>query len=97
MNLLGSKVRELRESEGLLLRQVAAHIEVDTALMSKLERGERRAQREHVLKIADFLKADKDELILLWLADKIKDVIREEPLGIDALKFVEKNVTLEKK
>jgi len=92
MNLLGSKVRELRESEGLLLRQVAAHIEVDTALMSKLERGERRAQREHVLKIADFLKADKDELILLWLADKIKDVIREEPLGIDALKFVEKNL-----
>ena len=38
MNILGKRLRELREEQGLLLRQIAADLEVDTALMSKLEK-----------------------------------------------------------
>ncbi len=89
MNYLGNKIRELRETKGLLLRQVAAHIEVDTALVSKLERGERKAQREQISRIADFLEVKEDELLLLWLADKIMDDIQDEPQALEALKFVE--------
>mgnify|MGYP001333084677 CR=1 FL=1 len=66
MNYLGNKIRELRETKGLLLRQVAAHIEVDTALVSKLERGERKAQRDQISRIADFLKV-KEEFFLKFL------------------------------
>lgn len=91
-NYLGTKLRELRESKGLLLRQVAAQIEVDTALMSKLERGERRAQREHIIKIASILNAREDDLTVLWLADKIKDVIEDEPLAVRALKMLNKEI-----
>ena len=69
MNYLGNRLRELRESKGLLLRQVAAHIEVDTALVSKLERGERKAHKDQVLQIAVFLEAEEKELMLLWIAD----------------------------
>lgn len=89
MNYLGNKIRELRETKGLLLRQVAAHIEVDTALVSKLERGERKAQREQISRIADFLEVKEDELLLLWLADKIMGDIQDEPQALEALKFVE--------
>ncbi|MEX2335709.1 MAG: helix-turn-helix transcriptional regulator [Fulvivirga sp.] len=89
MNYLGNKIRELRETKGLLLRQVAANIEVDTALVSKLERGERKAHREQISKIADFLQVREDELFLLWLADKIMDDIQDEPQALEALKFVE--------
>jgi len=46
MSYLGQKIRETREKQNLLLRQVAAHIEVDTALMSKAERGERNLNRD---------------------------------------------------
>lgn len=90
MNYLGNKVRELRETKGILMRQVAAFIEVDTALISKLERGERKAQRDQITKIAQFLEADEKELTLLWLADRITDDIKDEPQAIEALKFVEK-------
>jgi transcriptional regulator with XRE-family HTH domain len=93
MNILGKKLRELRERKGLLLRQIAAELEVDTALMSKLERGERRAQREHIKQLASILKVEEDKLVILWLADKIKDVVRNEPLALEALQLVEQEIT----
>jgi transcriptional regulator with XRE-family HTH domain len=95
MNILGKRLRELREEKGLLLRQIAADLEVDTALMSKLERGERRAQREHIKQLASVLKVQENELVILWLADKIKDVVRDEPLGLEALKLVEQEIIQE--
>ncbi|MCT4643630.1 MAG: helix-turn-helix domain-containing protein [Carboxylicivirga sp.] len=95
MNILGKKLRKLREDRGLLLRQIAADLEVDTALMSKLERGERRAQREHITQLASILKIQENELVVLWLADKIKDVVRNEPLALEALKLVEQDITQE--
>lgn len=91
MNFLGNRIREIRETKGLLLRQVAAHIEVDTALVSKLERGERKAHREQITRIADFFEVEENELMLLWLADRIMDDIQGEPQAMDALKFVEKH------
>lgn len=92
MNYLGARLRELRESQGLLLRQVAAQIDVDTAFISKLERGERRAQREHITKIASVLNTKEDDLTILWLADKIKDVIQDEPLAYKALTLINKEI-----
>ncbi len=79
LNHFGQKVRMMREHKGLLLRQMAASLEVDTALVSKMERGERPVNKEQVLKIAAFLKADADTLLTLWMADKIESVVVEEP------------------
>lgn len=95
MNSLGQRIRQLREDRGVLLRQLAAFIEVDTALISKLERGERRATRDQVLKIAEFLNIQQNDLIKLWLADKIVDSIEGEETSVEVLKYVLKQ--LEKK
>ena len=43
-------IRELREQNGLLLRQVAAEIEIDQALLSKIERGERMPTKDQVIR-----------------------------------------------
>jgi transcriptional regulator with XRE-family HTH domain len=90
LNGLGDKIRQVRESQGLLLRQAAAFLEVDTALVSKLERGERRPQKEQVIKLAEFLKLKPEELLVLWMADKITDFITGDELGIKALDLVKK-------
>ncbi len=90
MNTLGEKIRKARESQGLLLRQAAAFLEVDTALVSKLERGERRPQKEQVIKLAEFLKINPEELLVLWMADKITDFITQDELGVKALELVKK-------
>ncbi|MBS1737430.1 MAG: helix-turn-helix domain-containing protein [Bacteroidetes bacterium] len=93
MTNLGQRIRKLREQQSLLLRQVAAHLEVDTALISKIERGERNASRQQVIAIAKFLKADEEELLTLWLADKIESTIVEEPeVAYQAMKIANKKL-----
>ena len=39
----------------MLQRQLAAQLEIDTPMFCKIERGERRAKREHVIKLAEYL------------------------------------------
>ena len=93
VNHLGQKIRELRESQNLLLRQVAAELEVDTALMSKIERGDRNASKQQVIEIAKYLKANEEELLTLWLADKIESAIVEEPtIAYQAMKIANKKL-----
>jgi HTH-type transcriptional regulator, competence development regulator len=79
MNNFGQKIRELREAKHLFLRQLAAALEMDTALISKIERGERNATRLQVLTMAKFLDASEEELLTLWLADKIEATVVNEP------------------
>jgi transcriptional regulator with XRE-family HTH domain len=93
MTHLGKRIRDIREKKNLLLRQVAAYLEVDTALMSKIERGDRKPSKQQVTKIAEFLKTGEDELLTLWLADKIEATIVEEPkVAYQAMKIANKNL-----
>ena len=66
---------QLREQKGLLLREVAAHLEIDTAMISKIERGEKSCKREHIERLADILDGSESELISIWLADKILEIV----------------------
>jgi transcriptional regulator with XRE-family HTH domain len=74
----GNRIRNLREVQNLLLRQVASILEMDTAQLSKIERGERQAKKETVMKIAVILKVNENELLTLWLADQIYDVVKDD-------------------
>lgn len=87
----GETIRKQREEKKLLLRQVAAYLEVDTAFVSKLERGERNASRGQVIKLADFLQTPQEPLLTIWLADRITNMINNDKLGEDALKLTLKN------
>ena len=51
--------KKIREEQGLLQRQLAAVLEIDTPLFGKIERGERRAKREQAIKLAEYLHQDK--------------------------------------
>lgn len=83
---IGEILRQLREEKGLLLRQVAAELEIDTALLSKIERGERNLKREQVLRISEIFNIPENDLILIWLSDKIIDLIKEESNAVEILK-----------
>ncbi len=84
----GEKIRQLRESQELLQRQLAASLEIDTPMFSKIERGERKAKREQVLLLADLLHTDKNELLSIWLADQIFELIKDEEAASNALLIV---------
>ena len=89
---LGKRIKELREEKGLLQRQLAAELEIDSPLYSKIERGERRAKREQVIKLAKLLQVDENELITLWLAGQVYELVQDEKNAINAIKIVEKEL-----
>ena len=89
---LGIRIKELRESQGLLQRQLSAQLEIDTPMFSKIERGERRAKREQVLKIAEILKAKADDLLALWLTDQLLEALTDEEQALQALKMATKDI-----
>ena len=76
--LFGKKIRELRDENGILQRQLAALLEIDTPMFSKIERGDRRAKREQVIKLAEYFHQDEKEMLTLWLADKFIDAVEDE-------------------
>ena len=76
--LLGNKIRSLRDEQGILQRQVAAYLEIDTPMFSKIERGDRRAKRSQVIQMAEYFHVDEKEMLNLWLADKILDALEDE-------------------
>jgi len=87
--MLGEKLKELRESKGLLQRQIAAELEVDTAYISKIESNEKPVSRNHLKKLAIILGISDDELLTLWLADKLFDLAKNEDLALNAIKVAE--------
>ena len=87
--LLGNKIRSLRDEQGILQRQVAAYLEFDTPMFSKIERGDRRAKRSQVTKLAEYFHLEEKELLTLWLADRILDAIEgENELQLYAIEVV---------
>ena len=76
--LLGNKIRSLRDEQGILQRQVAAYLEIDTPMFSKIERGDRRAKRSQVIQMATYFKVDEKKMLTLWLADKVLDALEDE-------------------
>ena len=93
----GERIRALREKQNLYLRQVAPLLEMDTAQLSKIEKGVRQLKRVQIPILADILKTDKDELLILWLADQLYDVVKDEKLANEAMQVAEKKINLKKR
>jgi transcriptional regulator with XRE-family HTH domain len=87
--MLGEKLKALREAKGLVQRQVAAELEVDTAYISKMESNEKPVSRQHLKKLSLLLDIPEEELDTLWLADKLLDVVKDEPAGLKSLEVVQ--------
>jgi predicted nucleotidyltransferase/plasmid maintenance system antidote protein VapI len=99
MDNLGETIRKLREEKKLPLRTVAAFLDIDQAILSKMERGQRKITREHVLKLAGYFKVKENDLLVAWLSDKLFYEVTEEQnlhdssqLALKALKVAEEKV-----
>ena len=90
--MLGGKLKELRELNGLVQRQVAAQLEIDTAYVSKMENGEKQLSRIHLKKLSVLYKTNEKELITLWMADKIIRLVDKEKIGKDAIVLALKEI-----
>ena len=90
--IFGRKIRELRDEQGILQRQLAALLEIDTPMFSKIERGDRKAKREQVIKMAEYFHQDVNDMLTIWLADKVLDTVKNE----DTIDLAAINIAKEK-
>ncbi len=91
-NQFGVRLKQLRLEKNLLQRQVASVLEIDTPMLSKIERGERKAKKEQVLAFAKIYKVNKVELLTLWLADQVVEVVQNEDFALKAMQVAEVEV-----
>lgn len=92
MQSLGETIRKLREEKELPLRTVAAFLDIDQAILSKIERGQRNANREQVIKLAEFFKIKENDLLVSWLSDKLVYEVADEDVALKALQVAEEKV-----
>ena len=92
METVGQIIRAKRETLGLLLRQVSAYADIDQAILSKIERNERKPTKELILKIAEILQLDKQELLVQFMSDKIAYEISDEDCASRVLKVAEEKI-----
>jgi len=92
MSTVGLQLRELRENAGFSLRKAAVAIDIDVAILSKMERGERKFSKELVIKLAELYKTNSDKLVIDYLSEKVLYELEEEEFGLEALKVAEKQL-----
>lgn len=71
-NSFGAYLREMREQKGLPLRKVAAQLDVDTSILSKIERDERNATVEMLPIFSKVLERNEKEVQTKFLEFSIK-------------------------
>jgi transcriptional regulator with XRE-family HTH domain len=89
MDSFGDIIKHEREAKGLLLRHVASELDIDQAIISKFERGERKPTKEQVEKFAKFYGLNKKSLVTTWLSDKIAYSLQFEDNIGEVLKVAE--------
>lgn len=91
--MIGPELRKLRKSNGMLLRQVAAVMELDTATISKIEREHKKIRKEQLIKFSEIYNTDIDSLVSIWLADSIVEILNsEKTIANKTLKLVKQRI-----
>jgi predicted nucleotidyltransferase/plasmid maintenance system antidote protein VapI len=88
----GEAIRKLRKDQGQPLRKVAVSLDIDQAILSKMERGQRKATREQVVKLAEYFNVDQENLLVAWLSDKLVNELAGERIALQALQVAEEEV-----
>ena len=66
-------------------------------MLSNIERDERKARREWIPKLAQQLKANEDELLTAWFAERIKELVQDEKVTKATIKTVASHIEIKVK
>jgi len=93
MDKFGALIRSKRKEQEMLIRHLSAELDIDTGQMSKIERGERVAKREHVAKLIKIFKLNKGDATARWLSDQVLALLVNEAEAMKALMIAKKEIT----
>lgn len=79
MGFFGAYIREGRKTKGMILRKACEKLDMDTALLSKYERGVRQVRYATAIAMMDLYDLDKSKGIKLLLQDTCNKVTLHTP------------------
>lgn len=85
-------LKNARIAKGLLVREVAAALKIDQALVSKFESGNRIPTEEQILSLATILDIPQDDIIAVWLKEKVFSEVKNYSIAPRALQMVQEQL-----
>ncbi len=89
---LGQFIRELRKERNLTLHQVAVGVDIDSPMLSKIERGERLATTEQIKRVAIFFNIAENQLLVKLTAEKILKDYGANEVTLNAVSLVQEQL-----
>lgn len=88
--MLPSLLKELREKCHLPQKEVASTLGIDITTYCKIEKGKYPPNKDQVEKLAILFHMGRDELVKIWLADKLIVLAqKDEIVAAEAIKLAD--------
>ncbi len=92
MTTLGDILKSAREKRHLILRKVAAEVDIDQSLISKFEKNERKPTKDQIIRLAKFYGLSESELTINWYSEKIAEELKYADSTAEILKVAEAKI-----
>jgi transcriptional regulator with XRE-family HTH domain len=89
----GETVKKLREDKNLPLREVAVALKIDTSMLGKIEKNNRKPTKVLIDKFSKFFNVSEKDLTIAFLSDTVAyDILDDEDYASEILKVAEEKV-----
>jgi transcriptional regulator with XRE-family HTH domain len=89
----GETVKKLREEKQLPLREVAEALKIDTSMLGKIEKNNRKPTKQLIGKFAQYFNVSDKDLMIAFISDTVVyQLMDEEDFASEVLKLAEKKV-----
>ena len=89
----GETVKKLREEQNLPLREVAEVLKIDTSMLGKIEKNNRKPTKQLIERFAKYFKVSDKDLMIAFLSDTVAyQIMDEEDLSSEVFKVAEEKV-----
>ena len=89
----GETVKKLREEKKLTLREVAEALFIDTSMLGKIEKNNRKPTKAFIEKFSTLFNVSDKDLTIAYLSDTVAyQILDEEDYANEVLKIAEKKV-----
>lgn len=92
MQTIGTTFKNIREERNLLLEDITKRTGISKAVLSRIENGKRLPTREQVNQLCKYYKAEKNEIIVQWLSDKLVYEVQDEDFALEAMQVAEEKI-----
>ncbi len=92
MQTIGTTFKNIREERNLLLEDLTKKTGISKAVLSRIENGKRLPTKEQVNQLYKYYKAEKNEIIVQWLSDKLVYEVQDEDFALEAMQVAEEKI-----